>query len=102
MKNPYLNALLALGYIGALVLGINYGGQLARETPDTLLIPIAMLSLFVLSASVMGYLFLMQPALLFFDGKKQEAVSFFFKTIVTFAATTLLLLATVFLIIPLL
>jgi len=44
-----------------------------------------MLSLFVLSAAIMGYLFLSEPLQLFLENKKQEAVTFFAKTVGIFA-----------------
>jgi len=41
----------------------------------------AMLSLFTLSAAVMGYLFAAEPIMMYLDGKKKEAVNFFFTTV---------------------
>ncbi len=99
-KSPLLGALLASLYINIVVLIIFYGGQYASNTPDTLLIPVAMLSLFVLSAAVMGYLFLSEPLQLFFDGKKQEAINLFLKTVAIFAGITFFLLLILFLLIP--
>lgn len=87
MKSPFLNAAMAATYIVGLVFFIsNYVAQPDRV--DSTLIPIAMLSLFVLSAAVMGYLFLYQPFALYFDEKRQEAVSFFLTTVATFAVFT--------------
>jgi len=86
MKNPIVNALLALAYIVGIVYLINHiaGGA----DPDTILMPIMMLSLLTLSAAVMAFLFLKQPVELLIDGKKQEAVTVFFKTIGVFALIT--------------
>ena len=95
-KNPYLNAVLATIYIVALVSVITFASQFTKDTPDTILAPIAMLSLFVLSASVMGYLFVMQPLALYLDGKKAEAVTFFIRTVATFATITFVLLVSAF------
>jgi valyl-tRNA synthetase len=68
------------------------------DTPDKggLLIPMVMLSLFTLSAAVMGYLFVSEPLMMYFDGKKKEAVSFFLTTVASFAAVTLVLVAILF------
>ena len=99
-KSPLLNALLATLYIQVVVLIIFYGGEYASEAPETILIPIAMLSLFVLSAAVMGYLFLSQPVQMFLGGQKQEAINLFLRTVAIFACITLLLLATLFFLIP--
>ena len=99
-KSPLLNALLAALYITVVVLIIFYGGQYASNAPETILIPVAMLSLFVFSAAVMGYLFLAEPATLYLDGKKQEGINFFIKTVAVFGGIVLLLLLTLFFLIP--
>lgn len=83
-KNPVVNALAAAAYIGAIVLFIGFIAE--PNEPDTLFAPLAMISLFTLSAGVMGYLFLYQPALLILDGKKEEGGAFFLKTLGTFGA----------------
>ena len=87
-RNPYLNALFASAYIVFVVLLITYGPVLVREKPDTILAPMAMLSLLVLSVALMGYIFFFRPALMYLDGQKREAVEFFTKTLVAFAVIT--------------
>ncbi len=62
------------------------------NTPDTIFAPILALSMFVLSAAVMGYLFLGKPIQLYFEGNKQAAVNFFLKTLSGFAVITLIVL----------
>ena len=96
MKNPFLNALAAGAYIGGIVLLMNATTLLA-EPKGMLIVPVAMLSLFTLSAAVMGFLFLAQPFQLYFDGKKDEAVAFFGKTVATFAVLAAALIAAMFL-----
>ena len=64
IKKSIQNALLAEVYIIAIVLLIHYG-LMSVESEDTILAPIAMLSLLTLSAAVMGYLFLFQPIQLY-------------------------------------
>ena len=91
MKKPFINALLAELYIATIVSVIQYGIA-PKDAPDNILIPIMMLSLFVLSAAVMGYLFLAEPLQLYLNNKKKEAVSFFMQTVATFAGTTALIL----------
>lgn len=88
-KNPYLNSVFAEVYIIMLVSLIRFIGK--ENSPDNFFSPAAALSLFVLSAAVMGYLFLGEPLQLFLDGEKKQAVSFFMKTVVTFAVITLIL-----------
>ena len=88
-KNPYLNSIFAEAYIIMLVSLIHYVGK--KNSPDNFFSPAAALSLFVLSAAVMGYLFLGEPLQLFLDGQKKQAVSFFMKTVLSFAIITLIL-----------
>ena len=84
-KKPFYNATLAAGYI---VLIVNVIGLFAQpNTPDApnLLIPIMMLSLFVLSAAVMACLFGYGPIRLYLDGEKEKAGKFLGATIGYFA-----------------
>lgn len=61
----------------------------AANTEDTVLIPIAMLLLFVVSASITGSLVLGRPILWYLDGKKKEAVSLLMTTLVFLFVITL-------------
>lgn len=83
MKKQILYPFLASAYIVILVLGANFTSRLVPE--PNLLIPIFMLGLFVLSAAIMGFLFLSEPAFLYAENRKTEAVSFFLKTLGIFA-----------------
>jgi hypothetical protein len=98
-NNPFYNAGMALAYIIFVVMTINFGSRWATEQAEAnLLLPIGMLSLFVLSASVMGYIFLSKPIIMFLDGKRKEAINLFVQTTLIFAAiTAVILLAGVFL-----
>jgi hypothetical protein len=92
MKKPFLYALNAAIYIVFIVFTINAVALPGGD--DTILIPIMMLSLFVLSAAIMGFLFLSEPLSLFLENKKPEAVVFFGRTVgffACFAAAFLLL-----------
>lgn len=91
-KNPFINSLLGLLYIVVLVSVFFYTSALASKEPSVFY-PIAALSLFVFSASMMGYLFLYQPLQLFLEGAKKEAVDLFLKTVGIFGvcATALVL-----------
>lgn len=62
------------------------------NTPDTFLDPVIFLSIFVLSAAVMGYLFVGEPLQLYLRGERKEAVSFFLKTVASFAIITLVVI----------
>lgn len=97
MKNPIANALLATLYIVGVVLLMQYiTGTLPEGSSDSILAPMAMLALFVLSASVMGYLFLLGPAELYFSGQKTEGVRLFLATVLVFAVCTGILVSLMF------
>ncbi len=87
--NPFLNALGAVVYI-LMVVGIISALQ-SPNTPDTeILAPVFLLSLFVLSAAVMAFLFFYQPFKLYFDNHRKEALVYFMKTVGYFATVVLL------------
>lgn len=97
-KNPFINALAAAVYIVIVASAIFFGPRLAGlvDERDTVLAPIAMISLFTLSAAVMGYLFLYEPLRLYFDGEKTKAVSLFLQTVGVFALITVAMLLILF------
>ena len=95
-RNPYINALLAAAYIVFVVLLITYGPAYVRDKPDTILAPMAMLSLLVFSVALMGYLFFLQPVQMFLEGQKVEAVELFTKTLAAFAVITGIVLIVAF------
>jgi hypothetical protein len=92
IKNPYLNAIVAGAYIVLIVLVISFMIPHEENKPDTIFIPMLMLSLLVLSVSIMGILFFYEPARLFLENKRVEALSFFFKTIGTFSIFVVILI----------
>ena len=95
-RNPYINALAATAYIVFVVLLITYGPAYVRDKPDTILAPMAMLSLLVFSVALMGYLFFLQPVQMFLEGQKVEAVELFTKTLAAFAVITGIVLIVAF------
>lgn len=90
-RKAFIHALLAEIYIVSIVLFLQVGTKFVGGEEPSLLIPMMMLSLLVLSVSIMGYLFLAKPLLLYIDGTRKEAVSFFFQTVVSFAALTFII-----------
>jgi len=90
MRKPFLFALSAALYIVLIVFAINVVTSVLPG--KTLIIPMVMLSLFVLSAAIMGYLFLSEPFHLYMDNHKKEAVSFFAKIVGFFACFVVLFL----------
>lgn len=90
-KNPFWNAAFAALYIIGIVSLIQYvlaPLDVEKNVEKTILIPIMMLSLFVLSAAVMGYIFFGVPVQLYLDGEKKQAVHLFLKTVAAFAGIT--------------
>lgn len=94
-KHPILNALAAEAYIVFIGLVFTFGEKYAPRE-DTLLAPMAVISLFTLSAAVMGYVFCWQPGQLYFDGKKKQAVNLFLQTVGAFGVITMLLFGLLF------
>ena len=95
-KNPIINSLLATGYISLVAFVMDYVSSQPQKGPESFLAPVAFISMFTLSAAMMGLIFGYMPFKLYFDGKKKEAISLLFKTIVTFGITTLILLTLIF------
>ena len=94
-KHPILNAVAATAYITLVASVMTWGSTIAPKH-DTFLTPIAIISLFTLSAAVMGYIFCYQPMQLYFDGKKKAAVHLFLQTVAIFAIFTIVALVLVF------
>jgi len=93
-KNPFYNALAAVLYIVIIVFTMNFVDSKEVNTGMAQFItPIMVLSLFTLSAAVMGYIFCYQPLRLYLDGKKESAVKLFLKTVAVFAIFPLIIMA---------
>lgn len=94
-KSPFLNAAAASFYIVLIGLVMDFG---TRHAPKgySVMAPIAVISLFTLSAAVMGYLFCYQPLQLYLDGKKKAAVNLFLQTTGVFGAITAVALGLLF------
>jgi len=90
---PFLNAMSAVTYIGAVTLFMQAIQSLRHDTPDTFLDGLGFISLFVFSAAIMTFLFFYQPVLMLVENKKTEAVSYFLKTLGIFGAVTIAILA---------
>lgn len=98
VKLAALHAGGALLYI-ALVSSILFNAPRIFGTTeeDIVLIPIAMLLLFVFSAALTGSLILGRPVLWYLDGKKKEAILLFMMTLgFLFLATLFAFLALIF------
>jgi len=94
-KNPFVNASAAACYIVLIASVMAWGTSMAPKS-DTFLAPIAVISLFTLSAAVMGYLFCYTPLMMYFDGKKKQAVTLFLQTVAVFGVFTAVALGLLF------
>ncbi len=79
VKRSFLNALGTFVYI-TLVAALIFFGPFNSKTP-TFLMPVFVLTLFVVSASITGFLILGKPAQLFLASQKREAIILFFSTL---------------------
>ena len=94
-KNPFLNALAASTYIVGVVTFIFHIPN-TFDHAGGVLMPMAMLSLIVLSVATMGALFFYQPVQLYLDGEKEAAGRLFFRTLAIFAGLTVLIFCALF------
>jgi len=90
--NPFLNAVAAAAYIGAVALFMRFIESIRHDTPDTYVDGMGFISLFVFSVAVMAFLFFYQPAVRLIENKKAEAASYFLKTLGIFGVITIVLL----------
>lgn len=95
IKLAILNALGTAVYIAAIASMIFYASNIfGPDEPDIVLIPIAMLCLFVFSAGLTSFLVFGRPMLWYLDGKKKEALSLLAWTLGSlFAITVIVFLA---------
>lgn len=84
-RNPFLNALVAAGYISILATAIFNSPKLVSDSELGMMAPILFLSLFVISAALMGYFFVYQPVRLLTEGNHAEATKLFLTTVASFA-----------------
>jgi hypothetical protein len=94
-KNPFINGFTASIYIVLVVLIMNFATKMVGNN-NSFLVPIAVISLFTLSAAVMGYIFIYPPIQLYFSGKKKPAVKLFLQTTAVFACITIVFLIMLF------
>jgi heme O synthase-like polyprenyltransferase len=98
-KNPFLNALAASLYISFIGTCMYYGPKFVTKV-DNVIFPIVFISVFTLSAAVMGFVFFYEPIQLYLENKKKEGVKLFLQSLGFFALITILLVASLFLKIP--
>ncbi len=89
ITRAFIDAIGTVAYIILVVSFISSLKVLALKE-DVVIIPIAMLLLFVTSAAITGFLVFGKPAMLYIDGKKREAVSLLGYTLGILALITLM------------
>ncbi|MGC9610716.1 MAG: hypothetical protein ABSE68_00625 [Minisyncoccia bacterium] len=87
----FLNSLGATAYIALVAIFLSNAQNIfGAEEKKIFLIPLAMLLLFVLSASVVGALILGKPILLYLDGEKRAGVKLFLHSVAWLLGFTLI------------
>lgn len=81
VRRSFLNSLAATAYIAAVALFMFNGEKILGAKEDNFLMPLSMLLLFVLSASVVSGLILGKPILLYLDGEKKEGIRMFIQSV---------------------
>lgn len=81
IRRALIDSLGTLLYIILIVLFLFSLQRFSSEPDNNILIPIAMLLLFVSSAAITGFLVFGKPIMLYLDGKKKEAVALLSYTI---------------------
>jgi hypothetical protein len=89
IKRAFIDSVGTAAYI-ILVVSFIFSLQIFSSKEDNIIIPIAMLLLFVCSAAITGFLVFGKPVMLYMDGKKKEAVSLLVYTIVILFLITLI------------
>lgn len=80
IKRAFIDSVGTAVYI-ILVVSFIFSLQIFASKKDIIIIPIAMLLLFVCSAAITGFLVFGKPVMLYIDGKKKEAISLLNHTI---------------------
>ena len=89
IKRAFIDSVGTAAYI-ILVVSFIFSLQIFASKQDNIIIPIAMLLLFVFSAALTGSLVFGKPIMMYLDGKKKEAVSLVAYTLGILLAITIL------------
>ena len=81
VKRAFIDSVGTASYIVLVVLFIFSFQILFSEKKDIIIIPIAMLLLFVSSAAITGFLVFGKPIMLYIDEKKREAITLLIYTL---------------------
>lgn len=100
IKNAVVNATGTALYVVIIALFLSNAQSIfGPDEPKTMLIPVLMLLLLILSAAITGSLVFGRPILWYLDGKKQEALSLLGYTLAVLFAITLFVLVILYLVV---
>jgi len=91
-KSAIINSIATAAYVIGVACFMYFGTMIKLGRANTILVPIALLLLFVFSAALTGFLIFGKPAQLYVDGKKKEALSLLIHTLIIFSIITFLAL----------
>ena len=77
----FLHAAGVFIYVLAVAWVMSHGEAIFGGGPDGFIVPVFMILLFVVSASITGFLVLGKPVQLYLDGSKKQAVAMLFATL---------------------
>lgn len=84
------NSLATTFYVFLVAAFMSYGEEAKFGRINTILIPVTMLLLFVLSAAITSFLIFGKPAQMYVDGKRKEALTLLGYTLASFGAITVI------------
>ena len=90
IKRAFIDSVGTTAYI-ILIVSFVFSLQVLAPEKDTIIIPIAMLLLFVTSAAITGFLVFGKPVMLYIDGEKRGAVLLLDYTIGIMSLITLII-----------
>jgi len=98
IKQAIINAVATMAYILVVSSLLFYGPKFFDAgKPDTILVPIFMLSLLVFSVAIVGLLIFGRPILWYWDRQKREAITLIIYTLGTFFIIVLIVFGTLLL-----
>ena len=92
VRQGFINALGTTAYVCLVVIGIA-NAERFLGSDETILIPMTMLMLFILSATITSSLVLGKPILMYLNGQKAEAVKLFLYTVGWLGLYTIIFIA---------
>lgn len=81
LVKSFINAGGVLIYVSLVAWVLSHGQAVLGNKPDNFLMPVMMLLLLIISASITGFLVLGKPILMYWDGRKKEALVLLFSTL---------------------